>query len=87
MAGRRGGQPARPLGLFAFGVGMLMLGAQSFEWVPMTQGKEIGVLLLTFVFPLQLVAGVFAYLARDTLAGTVLTFYARPTRRTRSASS
>jgi uncharacterized protein len=61
-----------PLGLYSFGIGMLLLGAQSTRWIPLKENLQVGLVLATFVFPLEGRAAVFAYLARDTLAGTVL---------------
>jgi succinate-acetate transporter protein len=61
-----------PLGFFSFGVGMLLLAGQALEWVPLAQTPQIGMLLMAFVFPLELVAAVFAFLARDTLGATTL---------------
>jgi len=66
---------ALPLGLFVFGVGMLLLGAQGVEWIAKPEGKEVGLLLASFVFPAEMIAGVVAFLARDGLAATVLSFY------------
>jgi uncharacterized protein len=61
-----------PLGLYSFGIGMLMLAAQSAGWVPIDQGKDIGLIIASFVFPLESAAAIFAFLARDSLAATVL---------------
>lgn len=61
-----------PLGLFAFGIGMLMLAAQTAGWVPPGEDKQVGLLLASFVFPLEGLATIFAALARDTVAATVL---------------
>jgi hypothetical protein len=61
-----------PLGFFSFGIGMLLLGCQAIGWIPVGEQRDVGVLLATFVFPLELVATVFAFLARDTLGGTTL---------------
>jgi uncharacterized protein len=66
---------ALPLGLFVFGVGMLLLGAQGVEWIAKPEGKQVGLLLASFVFPAEMIAGVVAFLARDGLAATVLSFY------------
>jgi uncharacterized protein len=66
---------ALPLGLFVFGVGMLLLGAQGLEWIAKPEGKQVGLLLASFVFPAEMIAGVVAFLARDGLAATVLSFY------------
>jgi succinate-acetate transporter protein len=61
-----------PLGLFAFGIGMLMLAAQTAGWVPLTEDKQIGLLMVSFVFLLEGFSTIVAALARDTLAATVL---------------
>ena len=61
-----------PLGMFSFGIGMLLLAAQSAQWVPLSETMQIGILLAAFVFPLEGLATVMAFVARDTLAATVL---------------
>jgi uncharacterized protein len=60
------------LGFFAFAIGMFMLGVQSLHWVRGDEYSAVGIVLIAFVFPLELLASIVAYLARDTLAGTVL---------------
>lgn len=67
---------ALPFGLMSFSVGMLLLAALDGGWIAATQGKQVGLLLVAFVFQLELLASVFAFLARDTLGGTVLGFFA-----------
>src|SRR5436305_15211454 len=61
-----------PLGLYSFGIGMLLLGAQSTGWIPLKENLQVGLVLASFVFPLEVVAAIFAFLARVTLAATVL---------------
>jgi succinate-acetate transporter protein len=61
-----------PLGFFSFGIGMLLLGCQEIGWIPVAEQRNVGLLLAAFVFPLELVATVFAFLARDTLGATTL---------------
>jgi hypothetical protein len=61
-----------PLGFFSFGIGMLLLACQEIGWIPVGEQRDVGLLLATFVFPLELVATVFAFLARDTLGATTL---------------
>jgi len=61
-----------PLGFFAFGIGMFLYGAQGAQWVPVTEAKTVGLLLVSFVFPLELIATIVAFLARDTLGATTL---------------
>ncbi|MEU9481451.1 GPR1/FUN34/YaaH family transporter [Streptomyces sp. NPDC048191] len=54
-----------PLGFFAFGTGSVLLSAVQLEWVPLEQSRPVMLLVLVFVVPLQLLAGVFAFLSRD----------------------
>jgi succinate-acetate transporter protein len=61
-----------PLGLFSFGIGMLVLAASSAGWSPVSESHQAGLILAAFVFPLELVAAIMAFLARDTLAATTL---------------
>lgn len=61
-----------PLGLYSFGIGMLMLAAQSAGWIPIEQSKDVGLIVATFVFPLESAAAIFAFLARDAVAATAL---------------
>jgi succinate-acetate transporter protein len=61
-----------PLGFFSFAIGMLLLGCQAIGWIPASEQKDVGMLLIGFVFPLELLATVFAFLARDTLGATTL---------------
>jgi succinate-acetate transporter protein len=63
---------ALPLGFFSFSVGMLLLACASIGWIPADESRQVGMLLMAFVFPLELVATVFAFLARDTLGATTL---------------
>jgi len=63
---------ALPLGFFSFGIGMLILGCQALAWIPLAEQKQGGMILMAFVFPLELLATVFAFLARDTLGATTL---------------
>lgn len=61
-----------PLGFFSFSIGMLLLGCAAMGWIPASEQKDVGQLLIAFVFPLELVATIFAFLARDTLGATTL---------------
>jgi uncharacterized protein len=63
---------ALPLGFFAFGIGMLLLGASGLGWAPASEGKQVGMLLMAFVFPLEFAAMIIAFLARDTGGATAL---------------
>ncbi|MFI8851131.1 GPR1/FUN34/YaaH family transporter [Streptomyces sp. 891-h] len=55
-----------PLGLFSFGMGTILLSADQLHWVPLRHTGQLFVLMLVFVVPLQLLAGVLAFLARDS---------------------
>jgi len=61
-----------PLGFFSFSIGMLLLGCSAIGWIPVAEQKDIGMMLMSFVFPLELLATVTAFLARDTLGATTL---------------
>jgi uncharacterized protein len=63
---------ALPLGFFAFAIGMLLLATQAIGWIPVVEQAEVGRVLVAFVFPLELLATVLAFLARDTLGATTL---------------
>jgi hypothetical protein len=62
-----------PLGFLAFGTGSILLTALELNWVPPAQGSTLMVMVLVFVVPLEALAGVFAFLARDSGAATALT--------------
>ncbi len=61
-----------PLGFFSFAIGMLLLACFSIGWIPVSEQHDVGLLLIAFVFPLELVATIVAFLARDTLGATTL---------------
>jgi len=61
-----------PLGFFSFAIGMLLLATQALGWIPVGEQKDVGMTLIAFVFPLELVATIVAFLARDTLGATTL---------------
>jgi succinate-acetate transporter protein len=63
---------ALPLGFFAFGLGMLLLGGSANGWLDPSDRHTVGLLLAAFVFPLELVCAIFAFLARDTFGATGL---------------
>ncbi|MFJ5739150.1 acetate uptake transporter family protein [Streptomyces microflavus] len=53
-------------------MGSTVLSSLQLGWVPADQSSVLLLLVLIFVVPLQLVGGVFAFLARDAGAGTAL---------------
>ncbi|HZS29781.1 MAG TPA: hypothetical protein VFA37_00840 [Gaiellaceae bacterium] len=63
---------ALPLGFFSFGVGMLLLGGLGNGWLPVSDQHTVGLLLAAFVFPLETIAVVFAFLARDAFGAAGL---------------
>jgi len=63
---------ALPLGFFSFGVGMIVLGGIGLGWVHGADVKTAGILLAAFVFPLEFLSTVIAFLARDTASAASL---------------
>ena len=59
-----------PLGFLALAGGTLLVAGLQLEWLQPIDGAQVGIILIAFVFPLQLVASVFGFLARDVVAGT-----------------
>jgi uncharacterized protein len=59
-----------PLGFLALAAGTLMLSGLQLGWLAAPEGRNLALVLIAFVFPLQLVACVFGYLGRDVVAGT-----------------
>ena len=60
------------LGFFSFGIGMLLLAGTSNGWLHPSDRHTVGLLLAAFVFPLELLSAVIAFLARDTFGATGL---------------
>lgn len=65
-----------PLGFMVFGLGSVLTAAFSLGWVAPAEGRQVFLLLLAFVVPVQAVAAVFAFLARDTAGGTAMAVFA-----------
>lgn len=63
---------ALPLGFFCFGIGMLLLAGQALGWIAGPDVRVAGILLAAFVFPLEFLACVIAFLARDTATSATL---------------
>jgi len=59
-----------PLGFLALGAGTLVMAGLQLEWVSLTEGRSVALILLAFVFPLQFLSSVLGFLARDVVAGT-----------------
>ncbi|RCW39692.1 hypothetical protein DFQ14_11568 [Halopolyspora algeriensis] len=65
-----------PLGFFAFAIGSAMLSLQQFDLLPAADERSLSLLLAVFVFPLQLISGIFAFLGREPVAATALNLIA-----------
>jgi uncharacterized protein len=65
-----------PLGFLVFGVGIFVTAAYSLGWIPPQDGRDVFLLALAFVAPIQAVTAVLAFLARDTPGGTTLGIFA-----------
>jgi uncharacterized protein len=59
-----------PLGFLALAAATLLLSGLQLGWLEPAEGSNVALVLIAFVFPLQLVTSVFGYLARDVVAGT-----------------
>jgi uncharacterized protein len=59
-----------PLGFLALAGGTLLVAGLQLGWLKPAEGHDVALMLIAFVFPLQLVASVFGYLGRDVVAGT-----------------
>jgi succinate-acetate transporter protein len=65
-----------PLGFLAFGTGILVTAAYGLGWIPPADGRDVFLLVLVFVTPIEAVTAVLAFLARDTAGGTTLGVFA-----------
>jgi succinate-acetate transporter protein len=59
-----------PLGFLALAAATIGMAGLQLDWLLPSDGRVIALMLIAFVFPLQLVASVFGYLARDSVAAT-----------------
>lgn len=60
------------IGMSGLGVASLVQGGLDLGWVPTSQTPDVGLILLSVPFVLQLVACVLSYLARDGAAGATV---------------
>jgi succinate-acetate transporter protein len=65
-----------PLGILALVPAGVTLSVLQIGGMPVTEGATVAMLLVGFVAPLQLIASVLSFLARDTVAGTALGLFA-----------
>lgn len=59
-----------PLGFLGLVGATISLAGIQLGWVPANQHATVGLVMITFVFPLQLISSIFGFLSRDTVAGT-----------------
>jgi succinate-acetate transporter protein len=59
-----------PLGFLAFGMGAILVTAVELHWVPLAQTRLLIVMVLAFVVPLEMIAGLSAFLVKDGGAAT-----------------
>jgi hypothetical protein len=65
-----------PLGFFSFAVGMVLLAGTGLGWLStVADVRTTGILMAAFVFPIELIATLFALLARDTAVAAALGLY------------
>jgi succinate-acetate transporter protein len=65
-----------PLGFFSFAVGMVLMAGTGLGWLStVADVRTAGILMAAFVFPLELIATVFALLTRDTPTAAALGLY------------
>lgn len=59
-----------PLGFLALVCASLLVSGLELGWFSSSDSRTVGLALIVFVFPLQLLAAVFGFLGRDTVAAT-----------------
>lgn len=59
-----------PLGFTALGAASIVLTGLQLGWLPASQGHQVAMVILAFAVPLQLLASMFGFLARDSVGGT-----------------
>src|SRR5215217_5972127 len=59
-----------PLGFLALAAATLLISALQLDWLQPQEGSQVALILIAFVFPLQLLASILGFLSRDVVAGT-----------------
>jgi succinate-acetate transporter protein len=59
-----------PLGFIALGGASVVLSGLQLGWLPTSETHQVATVILVFPVPLQLLASVFGFLARDSVGGT-----------------
>ncbi len=65
-----------PLGFFAFGMGSVLQSALQFGLIPQADIQNLALLFGAFVFPLEILAALLAYFARESVGATILSIIA-----------
>jgi len=60
------------LGLFGLAAATLVVSGLQLGWVDAAEGKKVGLILIAFAFPAQLLASIWSTLARDGVASTAM---------------
>jgi uncharacterized protein len=61
-----------PIGFFAFAIGSFLFSAFELGWIVRTQAPELALIMVVFVAPIQLIASMLAFWARDNGGATAL---------------
>jgi succinate-acetate transporter protein len=59
-----------PLGFLALAAATLLVSGLQLGWLKPSEGHAVALILVAFVFPLQLLSSIFGFLGRDVAAGT-----------------
>lgn len=65
-----------PLGFFAFGMGSVLQSVLQFGLIPQADVQNLALLFGAFVFPLEILAALLAYFARESVGATILSIIA-----------
>jgi uncharacterized protein len=58
------------MGFIALGGASIVLSGLQLQWLPTSEAHQVAIVILVFAVPLQLLASVFGFLARDSVEGT-----------------
>jgi succinate-acetate transporter protein len=61
-----------PMGFFAFAIGSFLFSTLELTWVADTQVRQLALIMIAFVAPLELIASLLAFWARDAGGATAL---------------
>lgn len=59
-----------PLGLLGLAAATILLAGQQLGWLPVAQTRQVGVMLMVIAVPMQLLAAVIGFAARDAVLAT-----------------